>query len=202
MTDQQNIKETVTKIVSFMNTYRSQRYIEYEIRLGRSGEYFETNMNKRHYQLVSDAFSTFVDESGKKIEPILTTYTAEYDVDNRRKIDDKVIEKKRLGHMDFEIKNSPFDIRVSVSKEQPVKKFGPVVLSMNKERASYKYKNWSYDLTITDNSKYSVEIELDTKKILADNMPLFIYSTLMKICDISLMCEKDSKPGQFILVSE
>ncbi len=199
---EENIKETVEKIVAFISKYRSQRYIEYEVRLGRVGDAFDSTIGKRHYQLIVDQLNELVSENGQKIEAVNSEYIVEYDINNRRKIDDIVIEKTRLGYVDFEIKNSPVDIRISVSKEQPVKKFGSPISTLKKKRTSWTYKNWKYDLTVTDDSKYSVEIEMDIKKIPVTGLNLFVYSTLMKIQDLSLILEKESKPGEFILVSE
>jgi len=200
---EENIKETVQKIVAFISKYRSQRYIEYEIRLGRIGDTtFDANISKRHYRLIVDQLNEMVAENGQKISGVESEYIVEYDINNRRKIDNVVIEKTRLGYIDFEIKNSPLDIRISVSKEQPVKKFGAPVSTLKKKRTSWTYKNWKYDLTVTDDLQYSVEIEMDIKKVPVTGLNLFVYSTLMKLQDLSLILEKESKPGEFMLISE
>ncbi len=196
---QDNLKETTKKIVSFISQFRQQNNIEYEIRIGHLSDHFNTNIHQRHFNIIKEKLDSLM-LNDKKVVPVITEYTAEFDDQEHRRINNDIIKKTRLDNMNFTIDNSPFDIRISVAREEKTKNFGPnIIHSIKKVRHSYVYKEWTYDLTVSDESNYSVEIEMDPKKIKdKKNLDLFIYSTLLKVKDLSLICEKDSIPGIFI----
>lgn len=205
---EQSIKETINIILEEVEKNRSQRYIEYEIRIGHIfPNYFSTELNKKHYDLIKKSLDTMPSDIHTKNSK---KYTVEYDSDSRRKTtaidmeDDEgkntIIKKTMIQNLDFSIENSPFDVRFSVSKEQPVKLFNEKEITKKfvKERTSYIYKSWIYDLTITDDNKFSIEIEIDPKVLKGSDAKKILYSTLMKINSLSKLVE-NSEPGQYIL---
>lgn len=191
---QESIKETVDCIVSLIEKNKSQRYLEYEFRIGHLfPDYFNSEINKRHFYEIKKTLDTM--ELDNSVEIVNIEYTVEYDDTGRRRILDKTVKKTALDTVDFYVDNSPFDIRFSISKEQPVKIFSDnIVKTMKKKRTSYKYRAWSYDLTITDDTKYSIELELDPKATKSD-LRKIIYSTLVKVLDFTNIVEKTSIPG-------
>ncbi len=196
---EESIKEAIDYIINAILELKSQRYIEFEFRLGHVfSDYFQTEITKKHFNMIKEALDHMDPDTFRKIEK---EYTVEYDIDSRRRIDDIIIKKSTISNINFSIDNSPFDVRLGISKEQPVKLFKDkeITKTMNKKRTSYIYKIWTYDLTITDNSIYSIEIELDPKSLKTDDtaqLKKIIYSTLMKINDLSKLVE-NSEPGKY-----
>jgi hypothetical protein len=195
----ESIKELTNKIVEIIDEYRSQRYIELEFRLGHIfPDHFSAEINDKHYNKIKEQLDTMNSE----VPHQTVKYTCEYDNDGRRKIGDKIIKKTRLRNIDFSIKDSPFDVRFSVSKEQPVKIFNSdkITRTSEKERTSYVHRGiWTYDLTVSDGSSKSVEIEIDTKAA-RDKTKYVVYNTLMKINDLSRIAE-GTEPGPYEIVN-
>jgi hypothetical protein len=206
---EESIKNAITTMFENINTHKSQRYIEYEFRIGHIfPDHYGTDLNRGHF----DSIKARLDSMPKDICQVeYKEYKVEYDSDSRRRVDDNsdtIIKKSKLKNIDFMINNSPFDLRFSISKEQPVKLFGDVVKTFIKKRTSYKYKSWTYDLTITDEKDekdktektvYSIELEIDPKEFKkTETVKKLLYSTLMKINDLSKIVE-DSEPGIYTL---
>lgn len=103
------------------------------------------------------------------------------------------------------ISYEPFDVRVSFSTEEPIKepKQKKLIFERIKDRKSYFYKDWIFDLTkvtVEENNVsreiYEVELELknDFKKddFKKDKFKYLATSALMKIQDLAKICESDS----------
>ena len=110
----------------------------------------------------------------------------------------KAIRKKKLAQLDFRYKNTPFDIRFTISSEEPVAKTMPISEAnyvRKKKRTTFRHKFWNYDISkveTTDNgvSETTNEVELDI--IVGPDMDwrYVIHSSLLKVTDIVGMCEK------------
>lgn len=114
------------------------------------------------------------------------------------------VNKEKLCTIDF--KFEPFDVRLSFSTETVVK--GPrvkkIVYTRNKDRTSFEYKIWNYDLTKVeynennvDFTKYEVELELKTNANVDakyQDPEYILKSSLLKLRDLSLICENDCDP--------
>jgi hypothetical protein len=193
-------KTVIDKITECFMTYKDVPGLEIEFRLGyiEDGS-FNSNISKEFYDIIHNELSNSSVFQKKNIESIDTYYGKNHI--RHSTIDNSYVQKTRLHNLN--ISYEPFDIRVSFSKEEPVKTKprSKPVYTRNKNRNSYNYKFWSYDLTkITTNENsldiVNYEIELEIKKDLsnADNefIQYIIESSLMKLTDLSKICENDS----------
>jgi len=120
------------------------------------------------------------------------------------------MKKEKLATLDFSLTNTPFDIRVSISREIKMssKDFSEKSISFqrNKDRLSFLHKAWSYDLTrikYDDNglSKEIFEVELEVS-ISHKDLNYLIHSSLLKVKDLALFCENENEEKQFLLINE
>ena len=108
----------------------------------------------------------------------------------------KISTKENILNKDYECPEHPFDFRVSLSKEEQVAKIDNSFknkFTRNKERHSFYYKKWRYDLTIVkyekDNIPYTnYEVELEFVDVKPEELEYYIQSTLCKIDDLFKMC--------------
>jgi len=112
------------------------------------------------------------------------------------------IKKESLAKINVRYNGSPFDIRISISKESSIKpdKFDEksCTLSRIKNRTRYTYKDHYYDLTkltIVDNTVeqkfYQIELEIINIKKSLDkkHIDYILHDSLLKINDMINMCE-------------
>ena len=108
------------------------------------------------------------------------------------------IKKERLLNINLEYSGTPYDVRISVSKEIPVEdkiKNGTGVLR-KKNRYSYYYKDYVIDLTMVEQidngvSEIIYELEVEFKNLKNDISDKYrAHSGLLLIRDIINMCEK------------
>lgn len=204
--------EAIEEITKFVNKYKDVENLEMEFRLG----YLETNENDIEY-FNSDTSKEFLTKVGNVLQTGKSWVTSDREINNdyfydgmRLSVDHKgnktCIKKSKLCTLDFMFEGTPFDIRVCFSKEIPVDvlKFSPKkptdMYKREKDRMSYKYKSWVYDITsvkTVDNTvediKYEIELEVDVKECLKKaNSKYLVHSSLLKIADIVGMCENIS----------
>ena len=111
------------------------------------------------------------------------------------------IKKIRIASIDMTFDTTPFDIRISISKECPreIPKNFTESKSIHKIRSSFYHKAHQFDMTVVEetnneiiNKTYQAEIEISNlKKALKDRTPIYLaHSTLLKMQDIVNMCEQ------------
>jgi len=202
-----SFEDPIRRLTNIITKFKDVKNLEVEIRIGYiSDSGFESNVSENFYQKIKSQLesSTFF----KKTE---THKIDEYNKENTRRstnlLDSEKIsymKKVNLCNIDYKLEGTPFDVRVSFSKEVPLKKYSePTIYSRNKKRTSYSYKSWNYDLTevtYSENSlnlkNFEVEVELNkTLNSLLKSMEIhyLIHSSLLKIKDISLMCEDEDE---------
>ena len=210
--DHKLFSDALLKIESLISKYLNYKDLEIEFRFGyHSPEAFNStvpelffnkikkNLEASNFKQVSkitqDAFSSGIRKSTTKVG-----------LKNRS----TYIKKEKLAILDFSL-NGPFDIRVSISREIKMasKDFNDKAVSYQrlKNRTSFLYKSWSFDLTeleFEENSikqkVFEVELEVDLSK--DDDVLYLIHSSLLKVRDLSLFCENESQDLQFILLNE
>lgn len=203
-------KIIIDDLKPFIEEYKNTKQLEIEFRIG----YYDDILKKFNSD-VSEIFfknikNIFDNSSVMKKTNIVSEDV--YDINKIRKttittMNDKstLIKKTKLVTLDYRFEGRPFDIRVSISKETHVKKFDEECYRRRKNRFSYIYKYWSFDLTEVlynsidnpiEDKKYEIEIELynTINTIIKENKTIeyFLYSTLLKIKDIMDMCENES----------
>lgn len=164
-TEHQNIIFEISRVIE---KYRNSPNIEIECRLGWfTGHTFDTNIQKRYYdnilkQLMKchELTHTFEQTSvyfNKHVRIIA-------DDDTKKVLDVHI--KKRIEIIDFKLEGTPYDLRISVCVENPVQQaqvLDDCVKLRDRNRHSFRYKTWRYDIThsVSHNHVYECEIELD-----------------------------------------
>ena len=205
--------EAIEKILPFIEKFKDIPDLEIEFRLGHldlDKQKFSANISEEFYNKIQNNLNNGEIWSSKNV-----INTEDYFSKGLRKSVDlltkkeTIIKKEKLCIIDFVFQNTPFDIRVSFSREIVKKSFKDefIKYKRTKKRHSYIYKDWNYDLTTVvseDNSivtkTYEVELEANKPiKEITDKMDAyyFLHSSLMKIKDLACMCENEE--GKFKL---
>jgi len=154
-----------------MNEFLVLPFVEIEIRLGtQNGNKFDSSVDRVYFEKIKNQLSNGEWKEIKNIESI------EHIKDSIKLItikdNTKVIMKENVVTKTFSMKNSPFDIRLSINQEfkldsylTNINKNDSVVRSKN--RTTFLSDNFQYDLTIVNEKKnninvlkYEIEIEL------------------------------------------
>lgn len=154
-----------------MNDFLYLPFVELEIRLGtQNGTKFDSSVDRVYFEKIKNELST---GDWKEIKTVEST---EYIKDSTKLINigkiTKVIMKENVLTKTFSLKNSPFDIRLSINQEFKLdsyltnfNKTESVIRS--KTRTSFISDNFQYDLTIVNQKKnninvlkYEIEIEI------------------------------------------
>jgi len=183
----------LTRVISL---YRSRPDIEIEVRFGwKHKTHFDTNLQIHFFELLRRKFS----QSDCFMERKSSTEVYIYDscrviTDTKGTILD-THRKVNLESIDFALEGTPYDVRISVCQERPVKKLNLILDQKHKirsrERYQYIYKMWNYDLTrvfvhSTGSHVYEFELELNIHNTDKKHTPEYLaHSMLMKINDVA-----------------
>ena len=209
-------KEAIIKIMPFFDEYKDVEDIEVEFRLGFIEESsFSTDVSEEFYQKIFQV----LDKSSCWSKKESTTTDDFFSKGKRKSINlvtkkETIIKKEKLTVLDFSFQGTPFDLRVSFSREIPKKKFSEknVNYKRQKKRKSYIHQHWNYDLTIVTTEEntvfektYEVELEVSSplNEILGKMEPYcFVHSSLLKIKDLVNMCEEDEGSSKLCFIRE
>jgi hypothetical protein len=156
-----------TKWGPIIESHKSRPNTEIEIRFGRrSGSAFDTNVGPETFAKVKRALEKYSEWE----ETRHTNATVYYFAGSKRlTVDEETDEqsgliKKRVKVDDFPIENSPFDVRLGVSTEEPFEYDGDEESTeqKTKERWSFVRKNLSIDLTVVKGTPDDKDAEEDT----------------------------------------
>jgi len=166
-------KTILMKLKEYLKNLNDINSLEIEFRLGiKFPDKFSSNITEKYYNIIkkkldkSSSKGIFIKESSNSIDHFKNGIRKS--ITNDETI---YITKKKLYTEDIVVDNSPMDIRISVSSEIPMTDFSKYFeegsFTRTKERNSYIYKSWKYDLTkiITsrnslDEITYEFEIEI------------------------------------------
>jgi hypothetical protein len=182
---------------SVFEKFRKTPRTEFEFRFGKiSGKTFDTNVGQATFEKVLRRLKKYQGwESMKKSRD--TVYQADQGL--RLTIDEDTgnqfqITKKKLYKSDFSIQGKPFDVRFSVSSENPVVDIPDVEYNRVRQRTreSFIRKNVVIDMTIVSGDpndldsendvEYQIEIEIfDPQEV--DNFYNVVYK-IQNILDI------------------
>lgn len=204
----------IKTLVPLIDKYKNEKYLELEFRLGhlklneKKNFTFNTDISEEFFNKIkeeldnSTAFKSketneIKDEFSEKIRRSVTRNANSTTVNTTQII----IKKEKLCTIDFNLDGTPFDIRVSFSKEVPVKNFdeSKIEYTRTKKRNTYVYKKFNYDLTEVSGTTSGVEaksyeFELELNKTInavlkTCSVEELLESTYMKLIDIVKMCE-------------
>jgi len=177
--------------------FKHTEHVEFELRLGKfNGTFFDTNVGEENFNRILDGLQRY--DGWESVTE--NSYEIFYsDNDNvRLTVDDDTedqvqVQKISMHKEDFKkYKNTPFDVRVSVSKETPIE--GEFIMNSKrcKKRISFLRKNLSIDMTIStgdardidaeDATSFQVELEIVDPTKVENNDQLF--NILYKVNDI------------------
>ncbi len=206
------MSEIIDTLVKYVEMFKDVPGLEIEFRLGYiEKDTFNSNVSVEFYDKIKNELLNSSLFQKIHTESIDTIYGSKNHV-RHSSCDNSYTQKTRLCNID--ISYEPFDIRVSFSKEEIVKTKprSKVVYTRNKNRDSFLYKFWSYDITKVTQNENSLdvvnhEIEIEIKKDISkeNNIEFFRYlieSSLMKINDLSKICEPDLSTTNFKIIKE
>lgn len=195
----EHFHEAIIIIKQFVEKFSEEKNLEIEFRLGyMEDDEFKTDIKIDYFNKIYDVLSSTDVWSDVKKEK-----TKDYFYNTKRLtigLDEEIcIKKEKLAILDFALIGSGFDLRVSFSRETPVKKFD--IANANylrkKDRTSFCHKHVSFDLTnvsMVDNSIENnlYEVELEIKEINLSKMSSYylVHDALLKITDMVKMCEE------------
>ena len=184
------------ELVRVIERYRGLPNVEIEIRLGwKRPDRFDTNIGESFFETVKETLEKSVLKRSVH-ESSVYTHGVLRRVVSRDRAD--VHKKKRLEIVDFDLPGTPYDARVSVCQETPVRlthSNHEWCFLRNRHRTCYEYKMWRYDLTkcvlakpvddfAEDIVSYELELELDVFKADGHSSSYLARSAVLKIVDL------------------
>jgi len=207
-----SLKEGVEQLTSIIEELPDTKNIEIEVRLGFfDDDGFDTNIHDDFYQKIIDSLMTNINWDRTEHN----SYNDYHSNGLRLRISDdgsrQCIKKIRIASIDMTFDTTPFDIRISISKECPreIPRNFTESMSKHKIRYSFYHKAHQFDMTIVEETNneitkktYQAEIEISNlKNALKDRTPMYLaHSTLLKMQDIVDMCEKVSPDAKLQLL--
>ena len=185
--DAMNIEEVMKRIRPCYDRHVPGEHIEVEFRFGKfNGSFFDTNVGAAAFQKVYEGLQQFLGWE-KVVNTIQDVYYA--DAENVRVSVDgtteerSMVRKSKVEQVDFVgIETSPFDVRFSVNREEPLQgEFNGADRKRTKQRTSFIRKNLSIDMTASSGTAYDKD----------DENPTW-YQIEMEIVDPSeISCEEE-----------
>jgi hypothetical protein len=182
---------------SIINSNKDRPNTEIEIRFGRKARKgFDTNVGVDTFQKVLKALGKYDGWESTRHTKSTVYY---FDGGKRLTIDDLTDEqvgqvKTRIKVDDFEMVQSPFDVRLGISTEEPFEYDGEATSTeqKTKERWSFVRKNLSIDMSIIkgdpddkdcdEDTTYQIELEIVNPALVSDRDTL--YNLLYKVFDV------------------
>ena len=198
------LKVGIDTLSSLICEYKNKDNIEIEIRLGQiQFNSFKSGLGSKDFfnkiKNTLDSAKCWDKVVNNKHEELCHNGLRRTTVFNGKKVmKHQCIKKERLINKNFEYSGTPYDLRISVSKEIPTEdkiKSGTGIIR-KKNRFSYYYKDYIIDLTIVEQidngvseTNYELEIEfINLKSDVSDKYRA--HSGLLLIRDVVNMCEK------------
>lgn len=198
------LESAIETLKNLIKKYKNVENTEIEIRLGIiEDSKFNSGLNsEQFYNKIKEQLNTY--KQWNKVEEI---ESEEQINGNIKKIENNYICKKKLETVDFNFKGTPYDFRISVCTETPIKvsKFNPNLIR-KKNRTSYYYKECKFDLTkveIEDNDEIieNEEFEIELLNLNSNTSDLYrAHSALLKIYDVINICEEIKSSAKLIKI--
>jgi mRNA capping enzyme, beta chain len=150
------LSKTVEAIVA---NRQSMAHLEIEFRLGKfqmmgGRKVFVANINQDLYKKILKKVGTGIENGLVRRTTCTEDYFGKADARTTKDIitqQTTTVTKRRIKNVDIDLKNSPFDIRLSVSEEVPldnrIVSADDAVRIRRKDRTSFLYRAFQFDLT-------------------------------------------------------
>ena len=197
--------------------YKKNSVIEIEVRIGRfeSGKFIPGLNSKEFFDKIKNTLN--ISKCWTKVNNIITEDLCQDNIKritflNGKKVTKHIYQmKEKVIYIDYSYENTPYDIRINISKETTVldKKIKSTEgLTRKKNRQSFIFKDYSIDLTevtIIENGietiNYEVEVELINLESDVSNF-YRAHQTLLIIRDLINMCESILPESKFVKIQE
>lgn len=164
-------------VYSFVKQHLGKNNLELEFRIGKkNGTYFDTNIGKETFEKVHRRLMRYPSWDSVKHQKAIVYHGQRkglrivYDEDTDEQV---VMSKYNVTNLDKNLENQPFDVRVSVSIENPAtydqeKDRFPVI--RKRIRTSFVRKGLSIDMSIVENddkdseNQFMYQLELEILK--------------------------------------
>lgn len=209
----EELKIGIEKLSSLICVNKKKENIEIELRLGQIqfNEFKSGLGSKDFFNKIKDTLDSakcWDKVINNKHEELCLNGLRRTTVFNGKKVmKHHCIKKERLINIDLQYSGTPYDIRISVSKEIPTDdkiKNGTGIVR-KKNRFSYYYKDYVIDLTTVeqiDNGVSEINYELEVEFINLKNEISDKYrahSGLLLLRDVINMCEKINNESKLII---
>ena len=209
--------ESIADFAKTIEKYKKNSVIEIEVRIGRfeSGKFIPGLNSKEFFNKIKNTLSA--SNCWTKVNNIIAEEICQDNIKRITLLNGKKIAKhmyqmkEKVTYIDYSYENTPYDIRINISKEKTVldKKIkSNEGLIRKKNRQSFIYKDYSIDLTeviIIDNGvetiNYEVEVELINLESDVSNF-YRAHQTLLIIRDLINMCESILPESKFVKIQE
>lgn len=193
------LKPAIDVLAMLIKKYKKIENIEIEIRIGRiDKKTFEPGLNSTEF--FSKILKTLY--TCDKWKNISEHSTDEYIKDDCKTIIDKKtnnkvsIRKTKLESYNFSFVNTPYDFRISVSKEEKItSQVTKHQIIRKKNRVSFHYKECNFDITqVEEETENEIieneEFEIELTNLDSNTSDVYrAHSALLKIRDIINICE-------------
>ena len=219
---QTDIQEAVEVLSQQINSWASAPYLEIEARLGyftleddgSLNQPFDSDIGQEWFRKIYTALESggFSRENTVSTDYFLGSMRMSVSSDGSR----SAIRKKTMEHSNFTYENSPFDIRISFSQEEPinVKEFNKASKNQNptirkKTRTTFQTNHWKYDLTRVESenngvveARHEVEIEAKLDSIEYHDYVYMADSLMLKIRQLVNYCEEPEDTRNMIFLED
>jgi hypothetical protein len=183
------------EIHRLLERHQCKPHIEIEARFGwKLDTYFDTNIQSEFYDNIYRKLDSPTLYKTDETSKVYIWKNMRIIVVNNRIL--MVQRKIIIEHVDLRLEGTPYDVRLSVCQEIPVKSYPENILHMatlirERNRSTFQYKMWSYDLTsvfvpLTGETLYEFEIELNSHTVDRGTSPNYLAQSLaLKIHDVA-----------------
>lgn len=199
------LKIGIDTLSNIFSEYKKNDNLEIELRIGQiQHDGFKPGLGtKDFYNKIKntlDTCKTWTKVVNNKSEELCASGLRRITSFNNKKVmKHQCIRKEKILTKDLTYTGTPYDIRISVSKEVESEEKIKTGILRKKNRHSYYHKDYRIDLTIVEqiengvsNTNYELEVEfLNTKNEISDKYRS--HSGLLLMRDMINMCEKIDK---------
>lgn len=207
------LKNGIDILTSMIEEFKTENNIEIELRLGQIqfNEFKAGLGSEKFFEIIKKRLDTakcWTKVLNNKYEELcLNGLRRTMLINGKKVIKNQCIRKEKIKNINLEYCETPYDIRISISREIPSEeklKSGTGILR-KKDRYSYYYKDYIIDLTNVEQidngvSVFFYELEVEFINLKSDISDKYrAHSGLLLMRDIINMCEEIQENSKLIL---
>lgn len=207
------LKNGIDILTDMIEEFKTENNIEIELRLGQIqfNEFKAGLGSEKFFEIIKKRLDTakcWTKVLNNKYEELcLNGLRRTISINGKKVIKNQCIRKEKIKNINLEYCETPYDIRISISREIPSEeklKSGTGILR-KKDRYSYYYKDYIIDLTNVEQidngvSVFFYELEVEFINLKNDISNKYrAHSGLLLMRDIINMCEEIQENSKLIL---